>query len=83
MCNLLAPFLRKTQSNLEKVTLWQTQLGTSGDGNWLHVLQKTATITAKDLAPIEQPLKFLAEKIEEISAFVQDCNQLNGNQFYN
>lgn len=38
-------------------------------------------MTAKDLAPAEKSLKFLAEKIDEIGGFVKDCKQLKGNLF--
>ena len=38
-------------------------------------------MTAKDLAPAEKSLKFLAGKIEEIGVFVKDCKQLKGNLF--
>ena len=77
-------FRWKIQCNLERIKLCETQLGTSDDGNWLNVRkysQNEATMTAKDLAPAEKSLKFLAGKIEEIGIFVKDCKQLKGNLF--
>jgi hypothetical protein len=77
-------FRWKIQCNLERIKLCETQLGTSDDGNWLNVRkysQNEATMTAKDLAPAEKSLKFLAGKIEEIGVFVKDCKQLKGNLF--
>ena len=79
------PFRWKIECKLEKIKLFETQLFSSNDGNWLNVRkysENKTTLTAKDLVPAESTLKFLEEKIEGIHVFVEECIQLKS-KLYN